>query len=632
MFIEDRMFVYCYEDSSTDHQASRNGNGHAYSARRSRQFPCYTKHLSISLHSALRIMQLLNIQFSSLRGSVLALFLAASLVLTGCDSGGSGTDDPDPEPTTTLLDIVNDTESLSTLGAALEATGQAGALGDEDAQFTVFAPSNAAFENVDVQSLVDNPNLTSDLLNFHIVQGEALTASDLESRPNVITLEGQTLPVETVNGTLTVGGIPVTQADVEADNGVAHVIEGVLVPDSFPRKLTFDLAAQTNGGAVPDGVDGTVTFWEAGADQTVITLALDNGATETTVSHPAHIHENSASETGPIAIYLSPLDGTASPANNGTSARLVDRSFDELAAFDGYVNIHESVANLGNVVSQGNIGSNATGTLGAGLDLIENPQTITYELAANANTGAIAPAGIPGEFQLLELTETLTLATVRLDVDGDGMYEDGETGAGVSHPAHIHQNSASETGPIEFFLSPIDGTDPAAKGSQILAATFDELTGFDGYVNVHESAANLAEVVSQGNIGSNAGTGGGSTADVTITINNIGASAWEVTGVDGANIDDISDGGENPALTLSVGTRYRFVNNGDAAHPLGFQNGASEYVLNQDGSGSFEDESEVNYAEDADGVTFTYTQALADAVTTYRCTIHASMEGTVQAN
>lgn len=575
-------------------------------------------------------MQFLNLQLFSLRGSVLAVFLATSLILMGCDSGGS--DLEDPEPTTTLLDVVNDTDDLSTLAAALEATGQASALGDENAQFTVFAPSNAAFENVDVQSLVDNPNLTSDLLNFHIVQGEALTASDLESRPNVITLEGQTLPIERTNGTLTVGGIPVTQADVEADNGVAHVIDGVLVPESFPRRLTFDLAAQMNSGAVPDGVDGTVTFWEASANQTVITLALDNGATETTVSHPAHIHENSASEGGDIAIYLSPLDGTANPANNGTSARLVDRPFDELASFDGYVNIHESVANLSNIVSQGNIGANATGTLGAGLNLTENPQTITYALAANANTGTVAPAGIPGEVQLLELTETLTLATVRLDVDGDGTYEDDPTGANVSHPAHIHQNSASEGGAIEYFLSPVDGTDPSAKGSQILEASFDDLTSFDGYVNVHESAANLAEIVSQGNIGSNVDTGGGASADVTITIDNVRASAWEVTGVEGANIDDISSGGENPALTLTVGTRYRFVNNGGGPHPLGFQNGASEYVLNQDGSGSLESDSDVNYEEDDAGVTFTYTQTLADAVATYRCTIHASMEGTVQAN
>ena len=542
-------------------------------------------------------------------------------------------DDPDPDPdpdVTTLADIVSSTDNLSTLAAALDATGQAGTLADTDAQFTVFAPQNSAFDNVDVQSLVDNPELTRGLLNFHIVAGETLTASDLEGRQSVTTVEGQELVIGSQDGTLTVGGIPVAQADVEADNGVAHVIEGVLVPDSFPRRLTFDLAAQTNSGAVPDGVDGTVSFWEYGPDQTVVTLALENGATETTVSHPAHIHNGNASEGGTIAIYLSPLDGTANSANNGTSARLVDRPFDELASFDGYVNIHESVANLGNVVSQGNIGANATGTLGAGLNLVDNPQSTTYPLAANANNGSVAPNGIPGEVRLLELTESLTLATVLLDVDGDGTYEDDATGANVSHPSHIHLNSASEGGDIEYFLSPIDGSDPSARSSQILEATFDELTSFDGYVNVHESAANLADVVSQGNIGSNAGS---STADVTITIDNIQASAWEVTNVQGANQGDISDGAnENPALTLTVGTRYRFVNNGGANHPLGFQDASSDYLLRQNGMGSLEGDSGINYVEDDNGVTFTYTQTLADAVATYICTFHSSMVGDIQTN
>ena len=121
---------------------------------------------------------------------------------------------------------------------------------------------------------------------------------------------------------------------------------------------------------------------------------------------------------------------------------------------------------------------------------------------------------------------------------------------------------------------------------------------------------------------------------VTITINNIGASAWEVTNVDGASIGDISDGAsENPALTLTVGTRYRFVNNGGInAHPLGFQDASSDYLLRQDGMGSLEEDSGINYTEDDAGVTFTYTQTMADVVATYICTFHSSMEGDIRTN
>ena len=82
---------------------------------------------------------------------------------------------------------------------------------------------------------------------------------------------------------------------------------------------------------------------------------------------------------------------------------------------------------------------------------------------------------------------------------------DGSTGTSVSHPAHIHANSAEEGGPIVFFLGPVDGLGPAPGVSYaIVEASFDELMEFDGYINIHESNAALANIVAQGNIGANA--------------------------------------------------------------------------------------------------------------------------------
>jgi hypothetical protein len=176
----------------------------------------------------------------------------------------------------------------------------------------------------------------------------------------------------------------------------------------------------------------------------------------------------------------------------------VDRSYDELATFDGYVNIHESVANLGTVVSQGNIGANAQGSPATSLDLVDNPETATYDLAANENGGDVAPDGIPGRVEFVELTSNETFVQVTLDTGN------GATGASVSHPAHIHNNSASEGGSIEYYLSPVDGSDAQARSGKIVEEDFATLAGFNGYVNVHESVANLGAVVSQGNVGSNA--------------------------------------------------------------------------------------------------------------------------------
>lgn len=293
-----------------------------------------------------------------------------------------------------------------------------------------------------MESLTNNPDLLRDLLNFHVVQGEVLTASDLEGRESVTTVEGQELQIGSENGTLTVKDVPVSQSDVEASNGVAHVIGGVLIPESFPRRVSYDLVAQSNDGAISNGVEGTITFWEYNDSQTLVTLSLDNGPTGVNVSHSAHTHNGSASEGGGIKFYLSPLDGTnKNDSNDGTSARLINRSFDELSGFNGYVNIHESVENLGNIVAQGNIGPNATGTLGAGLSLVDNPTTNTKELTAQSNNGAFSN-GVPGQLQLRELTADQTLVTVRLDPDGDGEFEDGPTQgslqeATVSHPGCV---------------------------------------------------------------------------------------------------------------------------------------------------------------------------------------------------
>jgi hypothetical protein len=261
------------------------------------------------------------------------------------------------------------------------------------------------------------------------------------------------------------------------------------------QKVEYDLEAQTNDGAIPDGVDATATFWEYTENQTIVTLELDgDSATGANVSHPAHIHNNSASEGGGIAVYLTPIDGSG---GGGTSARVVNQPFDSLTTFDGYINIHESVENLGNVVSQGNIGANADSTAETGLDPVDNPRSAQYDLAANSNDGAI-PDGVPGEATFQELTSSLTLVSINLTIDG-------ATGANVSHPAHIHNNSANEGGSIEYYLSPVAGDDSESRSSKLVAESFDTLEGFDGYINVHESVANLGNVVAQGNIGSNVG-------------------------------------------------------------------------------------------------------------------------------
>ena len=265
------------------------------------------------------------------------------------------------------------------------------------------------------------------------------------------------------------------------------------------RQVSYDLSAQPNDGALSDGVSATATFQELPDNQTLVTLELDN-TTNAGVTHPAHIH--SYSDDGEIAYRLSPIDGTNQKGI--TSARVVNRSFEQLADFDGYINIHESAANLVNVVAQGDIGANADVQTSEGLTVINSPDSKIYSLSANPNGGNVASNGIPGTVQITELTGSLTLVQVSLDPG----TENGATGASVSHPAHIHRSSDGE---IRYYLSPVSGLDPDARSGKLVNESYDTLAGFNGYVNVHQSAAKLKNVVAQGDIGANAsgGDGGG---------------------------------------------------------------------------------------------------------------------------
>jgi hypothetical protein len=395
------------------------------------------------------------------------------------------------------------TTETDALWQAIDGAGLASAFNNPNNNWTTFAPDNESFANADLSGFSESE--IQEILQYHTLDGVTTSGdllqmlSDNNGEVSVTTNQGDNVTItEREDGSIVFNDgqavLNLDRVDQRASNGVLHQIEGLLIPPSLTRSVSYDLEAQSNDGAIPGGVSGTVTFWEISENQTAVTLELDEGATGASVAHPAHIHNNSASEGGGISIYLTPIDGSG---GGGTSARIVGRSFDELASFDGHVNVHQSVANLGTIVAQGDVGANATGTLAAGLDLVDNRRSTAYTLEANSNDGSVAPNGIRGTVEFIELTSGITYVQTSLDPSPAG----GATGASVSHPAHIHRTA---DGGIEYYLSPIDGTDPDARAGKLVEEPYDDLTAFPGYVNVHESVANLGDIVSQGNIGSNA--------------------------------------------------------------------------------------------------------------------------------
>ena len=172
-----------------------------------------------------------------------AVAVVAALTLAAC--GDDANDDaaatttvaeaPSEEPGT-IVDVAVGAGSFTTLVAAVQAAGLVETLSGEG-PFTVFAPTDDAFAaaldalGLTAEELLADTDTLTSILTYHVVPGEVLAST-------VVTLDGQ--EVETVNGatvtisvdgdTVMVNDATVTAVDVDASNGVIHVIDSVLLP------------------------------------------------------------------------------------------------------------------------------------------------------------------------------------------------------------------------------------------------------------------------------------------------------------------------------------------------------------------------------------------------------------------
>jgi transforming growth factor-beta-induced protein len=135
----------------------------------------------------------------------------------------------------TVVDIAVNNEGFSTLVAALTKANLVGALQGEG-PFTVFAPTDAAFAallaqlGVSAEYLLNHPQL-SEILTYHVVSGKVMSG-DLVDGMTPATLNGETITID-LDGGVMINDANVTAADLEAGNGVVHVIDKVLVPSDF---------------------------------------------------------------------------------------------------------------------------------------------------------------------------------------------------------------------------------------------------------------------------------------------------------------------------------------------------------------------------------------------------------------
>lgn len=157
----------------------------------------------------------------------LALTVACALFGTRTALAGCGTCDK------TVVENAVNNENFSTLVAAVKAAGLAETLSGSG-PFTVFAPTNAAFEKLPagtVEKLLkpENKGQLVKVLTYHVVPGKVM-AKDVVKLNKATTVEGSDVAIAVSGGTVTVDNAKVIKTDINSSNGVIHVIDTVILP------------------------------------------------------------------------------------------------------------------------------------------------------------------------------------------------------------------------------------------------------------------------------------------------------------------------------------------------------------------------------------------------------------------
>lgn len=158
------------------------------------------------------------------RIAILAAAFAA-VIFTGCSK-----DDPQVTPNT-IVDVLS-ANGFSTLTSLAVQANLGGTL-TSDGPFTLFAPGNDAFNGITAPT----GTALTNLLTYHVIGGQGLTASDVLGLSNgnlvkVVMANGDSTFVKASAGGVFVNGVQVSNADLQAENGVVHGINAILFPPS----------------------------------------------------------------------------------------------------------------------------------------------------------------------------------------------------------------------------------------------------------------------------------------------------------------------------------------------------------------------------------------------------------------
>lgn len=174
--------------------------------------------------------------------SFIVVIIASLMVACGSDNKAVPTIAETQPVSYNLAEIVRDSAHLSTLFAAVQAAGLDSALADESATYTVFAPTNEAFAVLGedtINTLLADTDTLTDILLYHVVASEINSGAAVAAAGSTVeTANGKAIGVSVMAGSVYINNAKVTVVDVEANNGVLHVIDAVLMPPADPDPAT----------------------------------------------------------------------------------------------------------------------------------------------------------------------------------------------------------------------------------------------------------------------------------------------------------------------------------------------------------------------------------------------------------
>lgn len=154
--------------------------------------------------------------------------LSGSLLMPGLRA----TTDQPVEPTLNIVETAATAGSFNTLVEAIKVAGLVEVLSSEG-PFTVFAPTDEAFSRIpqeELNGLIADKEALTAVLTYHVVPGKVY-AEEVVKLSSAETVSGQTVEVRIDGGKVRIDGATVISADIEATNGVIHVIDRVILPD-----------------------------------------------------------------------------------------------------------------------------------------------------------------------------------------------------------------------------------------------------------------------------------------------------------------------------------------------------------------------------------------------------------------